>query len=93
MFERAASPAIGLKHAQAPVIPPLPPEDSAVTIEELKSLQDDLERKLEGPNGMSEMTSLHLPMTMDRRSEWIQAPCSLMKKTSTTRDSRIPNLQ
>jgi len=67
--------------------------DGEPTIQSLKSLQDDLKAKLDGMNEMSEMTSLRLQMTMDRRSKFITTLSSMMKKISTTQDILVQNIK
>jgi hypothetical protein len=64
-----------------------------VTIRGLRSLLDDLKGKLDGMNEMSEMTSLRLQMTMDRRSKFISSLSQMMKKISTTQDILIQNIK
>lgn len=64
-----------------------------VTIGGLKSLLDDMKGKLDGLNEMSEMTSLRLQMTMDRRSKFISTLSQMMKKISTTQDILIQNIK
>ena len=64
-----------------------------VTIWSLRSLQDDLKGKLDGMNEMSEMTSLRLQMTMDRRSKFISTLSNMMKKISTTQDTLVQNIK
>lgn len=93
VLEKASSPVIHLEYAKAPTIPPLPPKDSATTIQGLKSLLDELTSKLDGMNEMSEMTSLRLQMTMDRRSKFISTLSQMMKKMSTTQDTLVQNIK
>ena len=62
-----------------------------VTIGGLKSLLDDLKGKLDDMNELSEMTSLRLQMTMDRRSKFISTLSQMMKKISTTQDMLVQN--
>ncbi len=64
-----------------------------VTIDSLKSLLDDLKGKLDGMNEMSEMTSLRLQMTMDRRSKFISTLSNILKKISSTQDLLVQNLK
>ncbi len=64
-----------------------------VTIEPAKPLLDDLKGRLDGMNEMSEMTSLRLQMTMDRRSKFISTLSQIMKKVSTTQDILIQNIK
>jgi uncharacterized spore protein YtfJ len=92
-LEKASSPIIHLDYVKAPVVPPLPPQDSGTTIQGLKSLLDDLKGRLDGMNEMSEMTSLRLQMTMDRRSKFIQTLSNIMKKMGTTQDTLSQNLK
>ena len=68
-------------------------DGKGVTIGGLKSLLDDLKGKLDGMNEMSEMTSLRLQMTMDRRSKFISTLSQIMKKISTTQDILIQNIK
>ncbi|MBL0131266.1 MAG: hypothetical protein IPP43_09260 [Chitinophagaceae bacterium] len=44
-------------------------------------------------NGLSEMSSIRLQMTMDRRSKIISTLSNIMKKISKTQDSIIQNLK
>jgi hypothetical protein len=62
-------------------------------IEPAKSLLDDLKGRLDGMNEMSEMTSLRLQMTMDRRSKFISTLSQMMKKVSTTQDTLVQNIK
>ena len=48
---------------------------------------------LDGMNEMSEMTSLRLQMTMDRRSKFILTLSQIMKKISTTQDILVQNIK
>jgi hypothetical protein len=57
------------------------------------SVQDDLKNKLDGLNEMSEMNSLRLQMTMDRRSKFISTLSNIMKKISTTQDTLVQNIK
>jgi len=49
--------------------------------------------KLDSMNEMSEMTSLRLQMTMDRRSKFISTLSNIMKKISTTQETLTQNLK
>jgi hypothetical protein len=91
--QTSISPVLRLEYAKAPSIPTLPQEGKGVTIQSLKSLLDDLKGKLDGMNEMSEMTSLRLQMTMDRRSKFIATLSNIMKKTSSTQDTLVQNLK
>lgn len=92
-LETKTSPVIHLEYVKAPAIPPLPPRKPVQTVSGLKSMLDDLKGKLDGMNEMSEMTSLRLQMTMDRRSKFIETLSNLMKKTSTTQDILVQNIK
>jgi hypothetical protein len=48
---------------------------------------------LDGMNEMSEMTSLRLQMTMDRRSKFISTLSNIMKKISSTQDTLVQNIK
>jgi hypothetical protein len=93
ILEKTSSPVIHLEYVKAPAIPPLPPRGSGVTIQGLKSLLDDLKGKLDGMNEMSEMTSLRLQMTMDRRSKFISTLSNIMKKVGTTQETLVQNIK
>lgn len=67
--------------------------DGTVTISGTKGLLDELKGKLDGMNEMSEMTSLRLQMTMDRRSKLISTLSNIMKKISTTQDTLTQNIK
>jgi hypothetical protein len=67
--------------------------DPNITIHSLKDLLDDLKGKLDGMNELSEMTSLRLQMTMDRRSKFISTLSQMIKKISTTQDMLVQNLK
>jgi len=54
---------------------------------------DDLKGKLDSMNELSEMTSLRLQMTMDRRSKFISTLSQMMKKISTTQDILVQNIK
>ena len=90
---KASSPVIHLEYAKAPEVLALPSNDSGMTVQGLKSLLDDLKGKLDGMNEMSEMTSLRLQMTMDRRSKFIETLSNIMKKIGTTQDTLTQNLK
>jgi predicted nuclease with TOPRIM domain len=64
-----------------------------VRIQSMKTLLDDLKGKLDGMNEMSEMTSLRLQMTMDRRSKFIETLSNIMKKIGTTQETIIQNIK
>jgi hypothetical protein len=56
-------------------------------------LTEEKKKKLKRMNEMSEMTSLRLQMTMDRRSKFISTLSQLMKKISTTQDTLVQNIK
>ena len=83
---------LGIKFPQTPEVPELP-DTGEVTLSGLKMLLDDRKGKLDGMNEMSEMTSLRLQMTMDRRSKFISTLSQIMKKISTTQDILVQNIK
>ena len=91
--ERAILPLLGWEYAKAPVIAPLPPRDPRVSAESMRSLLGDLKERLDGMNELSEMTSLRLQMTMDRRSKFIETLSNIMKKIGTTMETQVQNLK
>lgn len=92
-LETKTSSVIHLEYVKTPVIPPLPPRNSGLTLSRLNSLLDDIKGKLDGLNEMSEMTSLRLQMTMDRRSKFIQTLSNIMKKVGTTQETLVQNIK
>jgi hypothetical protein len=62
-------------------------------IGQLRILAKDLKGRLDGLNEMSEMTSLRLQMTMDRRSKFISTLNAMMKKISSTQGTLIQNIK
>ena len=89
-LQTVTSPVIRLEYVKAPTIRPLPPRNSDVSVSSLKSRLDEIKDQLDGLNELSEMTSLRLQMTMDRRSKFISTLSQMMKKTSTTQDIAGP---
>ncbi len=83
---------LGITFPRTPEVPDLQ-LTGGVTIGGLKNLLDDLKGKLDGMNEMSEMTSLRLQMTMDRRSKFISTLSQTMKKISTTQDILVQNIK
>jgi hypothetical protein len=73
------------------------PEETDVLAFYLVGLAAAAERgmigKLDSMNEMSEMTSLRLQMTMERRSKFIQTLSNIMLKISSTQDSIVQNLK
>ena len=60
---------------------------------DITKVQDDLRKKMTSLNETSEMTSLRLQMSMDRRSKFISTLSNIMKKISDTQNSIIQNLK
>ena len=92
-LETKVSPMIHLEYVKTPVIPPLPPRNSGLPVSGLESLLDDIKGKLDGLNEMSEMTSLRLQITMERRSKIIQTLSNIMKKIGTTQETLVQNIK
>jgi len=92
-METRTSPVIHFEYVKTPVIPPLPPRKPGLTVSALKSLLDDLKGNLDGMNGLSEMTSLRLQTTMDRRSKIIQTLSNIMKKIGTAQETLAQNIK
>jgi hypothetical protein len=92
-LQKATSPVIRFEYVKAPTIRPLPPRSSDISVSSLKSLLDEKEDQLDGLNELSEMTTLRLQMTMDRRSKFISTLSQMMKKTSTTQDTLVQNIK
>jgi hypothetical protein len=92
-LETKTSAVIHLEYVKAPVIPPLPPRNAGLTVSGLKSLLDDLKGNLDGMNEISEMTSLRLQMTMDRRAKFIQTLSNMMKKAGSTQERLVQNIK
>jgi hypothetical protein len=93
LLQKASSPVIRLEYVKAPTITPLPPKTSDVSLSSLKSLLEEIKNRLDGLNELSEMTSLRLQMTMDRRSKFISTLSQMMKKMSTTQDILVQNIK
>ncbi len=64
-----------------------------VAVPQLLAIQEDLKGKLDGMSEVSEMASLRLQMTMDRRSKIISTLSSIMKKISATQDALTQNIK
>jgi Spy/CpxP family protein refolding chaperone len=92
-LDTKTSPVIHLEYVKAPTVPPLPPRNPGLTVSGLKSMLDDLKGKLDSMNEMSEMTSLRLQMTMDRRSKIIQTLSNIIKKIGTTQETIVQNIK
>jgi hypothetical protein len=69
--------------------PPPPPDTSEKSIDNL----EELEGKLDSLNEQSEILSLKLQMTMDRRDKYMSTLAQIMKKISTTQDTLIQNIK
>jgi hypothetical protein len=61
--------------------------------EDIRAVMTEAKRSLDGMNGISEMTSLRLQMTMDRRSKFIQTLSNIMKKIGTTQETLVQNIK
>jgi hypothetical protein len=92
-LETKVSPVVHLDYVKAPVVTPLPPRNPGLTVSGLKSLLDNLKGNLDAMNEMSEMTSLRLQMTMDRRSKFIETLSNIMKKIGTTQETLAQNIK
>jgi hypothetical protein len=92
-LQKASSPVIHIEYVKAPTIRPLPPRTPDVSVSSLKSLLDENKDRLDGMNELSEMTTMRLQMTMDRRSKFISTLSQMMKKTSTTQDILVQNIK
>jgi hypothetical protein len=92
-FETKTSPVILLEYVKAPAVPPLPPRKPGPSLSGLRLLLNDLKGTLDGLNEMSEMTSLRLQLTMDRRSKIIQTLSNIMKKIGTTQETLVQNIK
>jgi len=64
-----------------------------VTVAQLRSIQDDLKGQLDSMNEVSEMTSLRLQMSMDRRSRLMATLSNIMKKIGDSTDAIVRNLK
>ena len=62
-------------------------------LEMLISVQRDLQGLLDLENEMSEMTSMRLQMSMDRRSKFVEALSNIMKKIDSTQETIVQNLK
>jgi hypothetical protein len=61
--------------------------------EDIRAVMTEAKRSLDGMNGISEMTSLRLQMTMDRRSKFIQTLSNIMKKIGATQETLVQNIK
>lgn len=61
--------------------------------QQFAGLQLQLSQNLQSMNELSDMTSMHLQMTMDRRSKFMQALSNIEKKISGTSSAIVQNLK
>jgi hypothetical protein len=92
-FETRTSPVIHLEYAKASAVPPLPSRRPGLTAAPLRALLSDDRKDLEVLNEMSEMNSLRLQMTMDRRAKFIQTLSNLMKKLGSAQERLVQNIK
>lgn len=64
-----------------------------MSYQQLASLQSQLSQNLQSTNELSDMTSMRLQVTMDRRSKFIQALSSIEKKVSDTSSAIVQNIK
>ena len=69
------------------------PGDQKISQAEMKNVFGGLDGLLLTMDSMSEMDSLRLQMTMDRRSGYISTLSQIMKKISTTQDMLVQNIK
>jgi hypothetical protein len=69
------------------------PGDQKISQAEMKNVFGGLDGLLSTLDSMSEMDSLRLQMTMDRRSGYISTLSQIMKKISTTQDILVQNIK
>jgi hypothetical protein len=69
------------------------PGDQKISQAEMKNVFGGQEGLLLTMDSMSEMDSLRLQMTMDRRSGYISTLSQIMKKISTTQDILVQNIK
>ena len=69
------------------------PGDQKISQAEMKNVFGGLDGLLLTMDSMSEMDSLRLQMTMDRRSGYISTLSQIMKKISTTQDTIVQNIK
>ena len=58
-----------------------------------KEIRDEAGDHLEEMSEFSEMTSMRLQMTMDRRSKFIETLSNIMKAIDSTQDTLVQNLK
>lgn len=64
-----------------------------MSYQQLESLQLQLSHNLQTVNELSDMTSMQLQMTMDRRSKFIQTLSNIEKKLSDTSSAIVQNMK
>jgi putative addiction module CopG family antidote len=64
-----------------------------IEVSQLVIIKEEITAKLDSMNEMSEMTSLHLQMMMDRRSKILSTLSNILKKLSSTQESIIQNIK
>jgi hypothetical protein len=64
-----------------------------VTVAQLRCVLDDLQGRLDSMSELSEITSLRLQITMDRRSKLIETLSNILKKIDATSETLIQNLK
>ncbi len=69
------------------------PGDQKISQAEMKNVFGGQDGLLSTMDSMSEMDSLRLQMTMDRRSGYISTLSQIMKKISTTQDILVQNIK
>jgi hypothetical protein len=92
-FETRTSPVIHLEYAKASAVPPLPSRRPGLTAAALRALLSDAQKDLDVLNEMSEMNSLRLQMTMDRRAKFIQTLSNLIKKLGSAQERLVQNIK
>lgn len=91
--EAKTSPAIRLEYFKAPVVAPLPARNPGLDAARLAAVRDGVRANLDTLSEMSEMTSLRLQATMERRSKFIETLSRIMKKTGSTQETLVQNLK
>lgn len=64
-----------------------------MSYQQFTNLQSQLSQNLESMNELSDMTSMRLQMTMDRRSKFIQTLSNIEKKISDTSSAIVQNMK
>jgi hypothetical protein len=63
------------------------------SIAQLQSVQQDLQSLLDSMNEMSEMTSMRLQMSMDRRSKFVETLSNVLKGIDDTSEAIVQNMK